>query len=157
MSTKIKLPTTPYQLILNILSFLVLAGHLLFLLIIWSRIPDVVPTHFDINGNVDGYGGKGTLLMLPVVNVIMYPLLCLLERFPDLWNVPGKVTPLNQLWIYGNTKSMLITLKFLINAIFCYIDICSALGRSMHILATPMILGSIIGSIVFFLWRAKRM
>ena len=155
MSDKIKLPVTKYQRILNILTFLILAGHILCLLLSWSSIPDKVPTHYDFSGKADGYGGKGSLLILPVINVILYAILCLIERYPDTWNVPGPVTPLNQIWIYTNVKNLLVTLKFLTTGIFCFLTIYSAMGKNLSVWFTPAYLILILGSMFYFLRRAK--
>ncbi|HVX25139.1 MAG TPA: SdpI family protein [Parafilimonas sp.] len=48
----------------------------IYLAIIWNHIPEKVPMHFDIKGNVDKYGSKHDLLILilvlTVVNAIVY-------------------------------------------------------------------------------------
>lgn len=48
----------------------------IYLAIIWKRIPETVPMHFDLKGNVDKYGTKHDLLILivvlSVVNAIVY-------------------------------------------------------------------------------------
>lgn len=36
-----------------------------YLAIIWNQLPDQVPTHFNIEGNVDAWSGKTTLIFLP--------------------------------------------------------------------------------------------
>ena len=33
-------------------------------------LPDTVPVHFDINGNVDRWGGKAELLMMPIILIV---------------------------------------------------------------------------------------
>jgi uncharacterized membrane protein len=48
----------------------------IYLAVIWKQIPETVPMHFDIKGNVDKYGTKQDLLVLilslTALNVIMY-------------------------------------------------------------------------------------
>jgi uncharacterized membrane protein len=36
-----------------------------YLATIWNKLPDQVPTHFNISGNADAWSGKTTLLFLP--------------------------------------------------------------------------------------------
>ncbi len=47
-----------------------------YLAIVWKQVPPSVPTHFDINGNVNSYSSKNSFLMLmiglTVVNMIVY-------------------------------------------------------------------------------------
>lgn len=40
---------------------------------IWNKLPDQVPTHFNIEGKPDDYSGKAAaLLLLPAMNVLIY-------------------------------------------------------------------------------------
>ncbi len=56
--------------------WLIMLTPAIYLAIIWNHIPEKVPMHFDINGNVDKYGTKHDLLILilvlTVVNAIVY-------------------------------------------------------------------------------------
>ena len=123
---KIKLPVTLYQRILSILSFLLLAGQILCLILRWNHLPDEIPTHFGLSGQADAYGSKGSVILLPVISILIYLLMIFVEKFPELWNVPGHVTPENIGWIYGNVKSMLVSEKFGVCFIFFYINYYSA-------------------------------
>ena len=45
----------------------------------WPRVPDQIPTHWNLSGEVDGYGGKfAGLLLLPLITSGTYLLLLLL-------------------------------------------------------------------------------
>jgi uncharacterized membrane protein len=45
----------------------------------WPRVPDRIPTHWNLSGEVDGYGGKfAGLLLLPLITSGTYLLLLLL-------------------------------------------------------------------------------
>lgn len=151
---KIKLPVTLYQRILSILSFLLLIGQLLCLILRWNSLPDEIPTHFGLNGQADAYGPKGSLVILPVITILIYLLMIFVEKFPELWNVPGHVTPRNIGWIYGNTKSMLVTLRFAVTFIFFYINYCSVFCLDLGAWFTPVFLLLTAGPMVFFIWRA---
>ncbi len=47
----------------------------------YPGLPDRIPTHWNIRGEVDGYGGKRTLFLLPVMSL---PLLALFYFLPAL-------------------------------------------------------------------------
>ena len=47
----------------------------------YPELPDRIPTHWNIRGEVDGYGGKRTLFLLPVMSL---PLLALFYFLPAL-------------------------------------------------------------------------
>lgn len=44
--------------------WLVIIAPLVYLAIIWDRLPDIVPTHFDLQGNADKFGKKNELLVV---------------------------------------------------------------------------------------------
>ena len=60
------------QKILEGLSLALLAGMFLGPLIFWGRIPSQIPGHYNAAGEIDRWGGKAELLLLPVVSVFMY-------------------------------------------------------------------------------------
>jgi uncharacterized membrane protein len=48
----------------------------------WQSALEQIPTHWNLEGNVDGYGGKFEgLLLLPLIALGMYLLLVFLPRF----------------------------------------------------------------------------
>jgi uncharacterized membrane protein len=48
---------------------------------VYPSLPDRIPTHWNIKGEVDGYGGKWTLFMFPIM---MVPMLVLFYFLPAL-------------------------------------------------------------------------
>ena len=54
-----------------ILSTLLCFGPMIFGLIIWKKLPEQMPIHFNADGNVDSWGGRW-------MNVILFPLLMIL-------------------------------------------------------------------------------
>ena len=48
---------------------------------LYPSLPDRIPTHWNIKGEVDGYGGKWTLFMFPLM---MVPMLLLFYFLPAL-------------------------------------------------------------------------
>ena len=61
MFHKEKLTTTPYQKVLNLLSFLLFLGLFLYPVLIWSKIPDEITTHYNFAGETDAFGSKSSL------------------------------------------------------------------------------------------------
>lgn len=61
MFHKEKLTTTPYQKVLNLLSFLLFLGLFLYPVLIWSKIPDEIPTHYNFAGETDAFESKSSL------------------------------------------------------------------------------------------------
>lgn len=57
-------------------SLLLLAIPFAALPFLWSQLPDQIPMHWNIRGEIDRYGSKASgLLFLPLLNIAMYALL----------------------------------------------------------------------------------
>lgn len=41
----------------------------------YGKLPNVIPVHWGINGNIDGYGSKNTIFLMPVLNIVIYAIL----------------------------------------------------------------------------------
>jgi uncharacterized membrane protein len=70
---------------------LVIAAMFVVAALLWSGAPDRIPVHWNLSGDVDGYGGKfAGLLLLPLVALGVYAFLLVLPRFdPGKANYPG--------------------------------------------------------------------
>jgi len=57
--------------ILNKMVWVVLAAPLIYLAIVWKKLPEKIATHFDIRGNADEYNNKTQfLLIMGIITVI---------------------------------------------------------------------------------------
>ena len=85
-------PNTGFQKALNLFSILALVLTFLYPLLKWNQIPDTIITHWGFSGQPDGWGPKGTIWIIPVVSLVLYLPLTMLEKFPSVWNVPVRTT-----------------------------------------------------------------
>lgn len=88
-----------------------------------DRLPDRVPTHFDIAGHPNAWGSPEILWILPVVGVGLYLLMTALAaiRFTR-YNIPVRVTEANLPFIYQRTGEMIAWIKFEVVCLFVYIQ-----------------------------------
>ncbi len=112
--------------------FLVLIPFI-YLAYIWNSLPEKVPIHWNLKGEVDGWGDKfsliGLLFMLPVLT---YGIMLL---------VP-KIDPKNKIDTMGNKyKSLRLILVFFTSVLALFI-LFSAKNQSM---SSPVIIVSLIG------------
>ena len=65
--------------VLRRLVWIIIIVPAIYLLMIWKQIPQTVPMHFDIKGNVDSYGTRNDLLKLvlglTILNAVVYLIL----------------------------------------------------------------------------------
>lgn len=111
--------------ILNILCLLVLVGITVYLIIRWNSMPKLIPKHFDFAGNVDSYGDKGSILIMPIMSWVLYIIITVLEMFPQIWNTGVKVTEQNKFRVYAILRLMIDIIKLVFVLSFAYITICS--------------------------------
>jgi uncharacterized membrane protein len=64
------------NIILRRVVWILMLAPAIYLAVLWKQIPQTVPMHFDIKGNIDRYGSKNELLVLvlslTVLNAIVY-------------------------------------------------------------------------------------
>ncbi|MBQ3610761.1 MAG: DUF1648 domain-containing protein [Firmicutes bacterium] len=145
-------------LIMNIIGVLALLGSTLFVIIMWSQIPDQIPTHYNFAGEADGYGGKGSLIFMMVLAWFVFILITVLMRFPNTWNMPVKVTAENKARLYSITKAMLEVIKMLVSLLFAVMLINAAIATPMPrfiliALIAAMLLSIIMG--IFMMYKNR--
>ena len=100
-------PTTLWQRILGILAPVVLLGSIAFVLIRFPHLPEQIPIHFNAKGEIDGWGGRGTLLIMPIIGLVMDAVLALSFRFPKSWNAGVRITLYNRVRVYRILRDMM--------------------------------------------------
>lgn len=146
----------PLDKLMNRMSLLVLLGTALFLALYWWHIPQEVPMHFNAAGQIDRWGSKTELLILPVIAWLLYLLMTVVEQFPGAWNTGVKVTEENRERVYALLGHMLSTLKFLIMVMFAWITLWCALAKPLPVWFLPVVLGAVFGDMIYWLVRVFR-
>lgn len=149
---------TKFGIAMQMACILCLAGTTMFLLIGWNRIPAEVPGHYNGAGEVDSMTGKGSLILLHVINCLMFLGISALECFPQIWNVGVKVTARNRERVYRIVYHMVVSTKLSMVLIFSFITVWPVSGADFPIWFTPISLVLPFGLIAIFgiqLWRAR--
>lgn len=139
------------DMILNLLCLILLIGITLWLTIFWDRIPDQVPMHYDFAGNINRWGKKSEMLLLPVMAWLLYLLLTVIERFPKIWNTGVTVTEENRERVYTSLLHLISTMKFIIVCIFTWLIVQTPLGISLPGWFMIVVLLAVFGNMGFWL------
>ena len=93
---------------------------LAFILAIYGYVvlPETVPTHFNFKGQPDAYGSKISLLYVPIISLILTAGMTWLNRYPEIFNYPVKITEENAEKQYKNAQTAIRWLKVAVNVIF---------------------------------------
>ena len=108
--------------ILEAAGVLALAAILAFIALSWSRLPATLPTHFDFAGKPNAWGSRASILFLPCVTLVLYAGLCILQRFPWVYNYAVDIGPDNAETQYRLAIRLLRALKAILAATFGWID-----------------------------------
>jgi hypothetical protein len=115
----------------------------------FNKLPDIIATHFDFNGNPNGFGSKFTIWVLPIIITYVYFLIYNLNRSPYKFNYLIKITEQNANKQYKLASRMMRILSFNITILFAYItfkEIDGAYTKSSNLewWFIPLLLGSIL-------------
>lgn len=80
-----------------------------------------VPLHWNARGEIDSWGDTWTIVLLPVIALALYGLLTLLQRRPQWYNYPCKITDKA-----GAYKLMSGHIKNFVMLLFLYITLAVA-------------------------------
>lgn len=146
-----KIKKTRYDIFINVLCIGLLVGILIFLGLSWNAIPEKIPGHYNAGGVIDRWGNKGELLIVPIIAWFMYIGLCVVEKFPQIWNTGIEVTEQNKERVYRILKNLLQTVKLCTVAVFSFLTINSSLSKELPMLFLPIFLISMFGPMIFFI------
>jgi len=156
----LKIPRSPLENVTEVLAVLGIIVHALILFYYWSALPDVIPTHFGISGEADGWGSKNTLFVLLVMSVFLYVMMTVLNFFPHIFNYTVEITEKNARAQYSNARSMLNIIKVEMVYLFAYLTwgtVQVALGNASGLDVRIMIIAIILISVspLYFIWRMR--
>ena len=115
---RLKLERSTADKLIEIVGWLLISVVWGFTLSNYPNLPETIPTHYNGAGQADGFGGKASILTLPLIASILFVGLTILNRFPHVFNYPTIITQENAFRHYTNSTRMIRYLKFSIVIIF---------------------------------------
>ena len=140
------------------------SAALLLLLGVWGLVaiaypylPEVIPIHFNLKGEADGFGSRDFIWMEPIIASVLYTVMTLVNRRPDLFNYPIKITPENAARQFALASRLMRYLKLVVVAVMMIIVLFVALPAMGVALALPgwllpAVLLLIFGPVVVYIW-----
>jgi len=116
---KVVLKRTIFEKVLNLVALAAFLVIIIYIIAIWTELPVRIPNHYNGAGEVDGWGGKGSLLIPIIIGILIWFGISVLERFPQIHNYPVKVTEENRRRLMHNSVMMLSVTK---NIILLYLS-----------------------------------
>jgi uncharacterized membrane protein len=105
-----------------ILTWALLIGNGVYIVAQMPNLPDIIPTHFNAAGEIDGWGSKNTIVIPLIIQLVMTLLLGYLAKHPEKHNYPFTITEENRDYQYARSSELIMKLNLIINIIFATIS-----------------------------------
>lgn len=112
---------TPIDKTVEILSWLFIVAMWGIVGTTFFSLPDTIPTHFNVEGKVDGYGGKYSILLFPVIITVVFYLLGAVSKRPWHFNFVVAPTPQNYQELYRLNIRSLRVIRLVVAVMSTYI------------------------------------
>lgn len=107
--------------ILDLLSISCMAFMLATGLFYFSSLPEQMPIHFNASGQVDDYGPRTMIFLLPGLAIATSVIIVLIGRDPKNYNFPVKVTDQNREALIGESRLLISAIMLITNGLLAYI------------------------------------
>src|SRR5690554_3498 len=118
---KIKIEKTMSEKIWDIIGYSSFIGSIIFLVYAWGKLPEEIPAHFNLAGEVNRWGSKYEILILPIIGGFTFLFMQVLEKFPQVHNYPKRFNESNAEEFYLNSRKLLNVVKNMTLIIFAFI------------------------------------
>jgi len=151
-----RLPFSTLDYVLEVLAWSGLILGLAAVMLYYPDLPGKIPQHYGAGGKVDAWGGKGMVFMLPVISLVLYGLMSMLHWFSP--STSGKKVSPRQWRLSLDMIGWLKTITVWTFTYLSWMTLQIALGhaRSLHAAFNPLMLGSMMMIMVFYIWRIQK-
>ena len=116
----IKLTTTDY--LFEIIGIIGVVFLIVFPIYFFNDLPSQIPKHFNALGQVDSYGSRESIWLLPAIGLVLYTGMTFLNKFPFAFNYPTKVTNENAEKLYTLGTKTVRLLKIIVVLSFAFLN-----------------------------------
>ncbi|MBD7909365.1 DUF1648 domain-containing protein [Sporosarcina gallistercoris] len=106
----------------DLIAILLFVAVIIYTIFQWNQLPEQVPIHFNGAGEVDNYGSKWFLFLLPMISAGLFAFLEFLERHPETHNYPKRLSETNAPKFYQYSRKLLNRVKNLSLLLMVYIQ-----------------------------------
>ena len=109
---------TLYQRIAFFAAPAILLAGVVYVAVRYAQLPAEIPTHYNAFGEIDGWGSRGTLWIMPVIGILCDAVMLAVSFFPQTWNVGTRVTPFNRARVYRLARDLIADLRLSLAVMF---------------------------------------
>lgn len=160
---RLQIPWSLYEKFLEPVAVAAIVSMVWILVRSYEAMPETIPTKYDLTGEVQAFGGKSRIIILPILNLFIYLGFNLLARYPHTFNYLTAITEKNAQQQYLTARQLLNTIKTISNLIlttilYGVVNQVSTRGFPEHIMSLILaFLGSIFIAIFYFGNRLRKL
>lgn len=123
----------------------------------YNRLPEIIPTHFNMSGEVDDYGNKLTLFLIPILGSVLFVVMSILLKHPEKFNYPVKITLANAQKQYTLAVRLIrwlnVTIMIVFNGLLWLIYYSAVKSDAVHamFIAVLILLLTIVPLVIYFI------
>lgn len=157
---KLKLAKTRFEIIFDSITVIAFFLSIIYLVNQWTVLPNEIPAHYNIAGEVDRWGSKWEMLIMPIIAMLMWLSMTVLEKYPHVYNYMN-LRKDNVREQYMNARLMLNVIKNIVVLLFVYItwnSVQVALEKSASLGSSFVFifLGALFIPLMFFIIRSLK-
>jgi uncharacterized membrane protein len=118
---KIKLQKTTFNYLIEIATLAILLLAWAYVILSYSELDSEIPVHFNASGEADRYGDKQSIFFLPLLGIVIFIGLFILNKYPHIFNYPTEITEENAERQYKNATNLIRILNLIIVFVFAFI------------------------------------
>lgn len=158
---KITIPKSTSEWVWDLIGGTFLIGSIILLLLVWNQLPQKVPIHYNLHGEVDYWGSKGMLIIIPLVAIFIALIMYAFEKFPEYHNYPKRFNESNAAQFYLHSRKLLnqvknICLIILAVVIFEFVSIPLGWWGGFGVWLLPILLLAIFIPIGLSIYRQRQ-
>ena len=119
---KIKVKPTQFTQTLEIINYFLIVLFWVITALAYKYLPDEIPTHYNGLGEVDAYGDKSSIFILPLIATVLFVILTVTAKKPHTFNYSEVITSENVEAQYKNAMRLMQSVNLFMLLIFIFID-----------------------------------
>jgi uncharacterized membrane protein len=120
---RIKIIPSSLTRILDLVAYAGLIFLWIYTLLKYTQLPSIIPVHFNEHGEVNGYGSRAVIFIIPPIVTLLVALLTLVSRYPHVFNYTVQINEQNAEQQYKRAVLSLKYMKVAIVAIFIFTEL----------------------------------
>ena len=98
---------------------------LIFIIVKYPSLPDMLPSHYNARGEIDGWSGKASAAFFPpIIGFFLLLILGPIQFFPQVWTNTQGVPAYKLPRVIRSTRTGLCVMLFVTEAFFVCISVC---------------------------------